>query len=217
MTRDRIASTAASLMSLAAAALSLFVVPLLEDANLALQILALLLSWVGFFAVFLATTHILARIRYRKLLGRWYYVTHPHPDSPHQDGNYAIMNFRMNRDYDIEYGVHLYDSLEALRSPATASMRGTASSNALHYAREAGKVYVLFEVKYMAGDPSNIRREGRLSLEFNSGDTLEGDWTSEVYAMERSKPVRAVSSGRMSAFRTFEDLKKHEEYREANA
>ena len=200
-------------MSVAASALSLFVAPMLESTDLKMKALAFLAASAGFFVVFLVTTRILALYRYRKLRGKWYYVTHPYEDAQYKDGNFAIMEFSVNRNFDIEYKVYLYYSVDSLKNQRSAKVKGKASSKALHYNLDKGEVHILFEVKYMTGDPTNINREGRLSLQLFSDGSLAGDWTSEVHIQEDGKTKRTSSSGKMRAFRTVDELIEYEAVR----
>lgn len=210
MTRDRIAATAATLMSAVAAAISLFAVPMLQDAHLATKALAAAAGTLSLYGIFILVTHVLAHRRYKSLLGRWYYITYPHGDSPHKDGNVAAMTFRLNRDYDIEYSVDIYGSLDELRNPAGATLKGHAKSHALSYDVDSGEVHIVFYVSYILGDADNISRRGRLSLRLTKGGVIAGEWTSEVKKFEKAgaQPVRVVSSGAMNAFRSVDALEK---------
>lgn len=202
MTRNQVTSAAAAIMSSTAAVASFFVAPALESAGLSIQLAVAVIATAGFYAVFSIASRVLSVWRARRVLGRWFYVTKAYETSSFKDGNFAIMNFILNDDNDVEYQVELYKSFEDLNSKGRVQSRGAAISKACNYDAKTGAVDIVFSVRYTSDDASSGVRDGRLNLRFVKGGHMEGDWTSEVVKhLDGGRRSRELSSGTMFAAR----------------
>lgn len=208
MGKHGISSTAAWLMSLAAALATVFMPPIDQQASWLVKLLVTLVGAIGFFAVYETSRRLMLRRHYKRLLGKWYYASRPHAGVKFRDMNFAIMEFSLKPDGDLSYSVTLYPTIEGIRKPGSETSRGRATSLALHYDVAAKCVELAFEVEFVQQRAEDHKRKGRLSLHFVEGDAceLEGEYISEVWTMSGRTQKRTLSSGQMVATRHIDRL-----------
>lgn len=200
MTRDQVTATAATVMSVITAAITLFVTPYLEDTNLLIKVLATIICAIGFYTVFKFVHRLLSKWRFRKILGgEWYYRSETFDGVPFKDGNIAIMRFKLNRDEDIEYDVDIYDRFYGSHERRKAAPRGHARSLAAHYDVANKEVNIVFFLTYIGRDS----RKGRLSLRLLDDDRMVGEWASHIAERkpEGDGHQMELSAGRLFAAR----------------
>lgn len=206
--KDKVTETAATVLSVCAAGLGLFLAPLLEDKNLAIKAVATVVSLVSLYWIFNLVRHHLSRMAHEDLLGVWYYVTIPDEGSVFKDGNFAAMEFSLDRNEDLTYDVTLYSSIGGLKRRGSERARGSATSKAIRYDPEQHTIDLVFQVEYFTPDGGNTTRRGRLFLKLTPSDhptckwELHGNWVSDLMRTDANgKPVRDISSGTMHAAR----------------
>lgn len=201
MTNNNINSVAASIMSLTAAIGAIFFGPWIETATPIMKALAVIITSGGLFGLFRLFQGGLAKRRYRKLLGTWYYSTVPYANSSFKDANFAVMEFFINADGYLAYKVETYPSRKGLEVPGSEMSRGQATSRACRYDDVKQSIDIVFAYK-TTSNLSGGSRDGRLSLRFVHAGHLEGDWTSEVrFHVDGSEERREISTGWMVAAR----------------
>ncbi len=202
MNRVRINSTAALGMSLVAAVSSILIAPIIENTDLIYQVAYALVATIGFFVFFSIIQRILTWLSFRKILGKWHYVTTPFSFSSYQDANYAVMTFFIAKDGNLNYKVDLYPTRKGVEIPGSEPSRGYAISKACRYDESTKKIDLVFSVFYK-DETNQGSRDGRLYLRFVEAGHLEGDWASEVSVHKDDDSVqqRRMSTGRMIAAR----------------
>ncbi len=196
--RSQIQALSATVLAAAASLLAVYVEPYIQSASSAEKALYALFSIPALYGCFLLSESALRRFYYRRVLGAWYYVTIS--NSQFKDENFARMRFHFNKDGMLCYEVTLYPDADAM--VAAVNSRGRAYSTALNYDPDKKAVHVLYNVKLNSG---SFRRYGRLRLELQELDTLQGDWSSVVD--KGTGPE--VSSGVMFAARPKEFFDKY--------
>lgn len=211
MNRTQINSIAASALALASGLVAFVFAPHVEQAPIEVKLVYVLISALGLFCVFSLFEYCVTRYAYRKVLGTWYYRTLPYKDAQHQNSNYAIMEFFIGFDGNLQYRVELYPSYSALKSSNASGSIGTSKSRACRYDSEKKSIHIVFHVEFMSDQAENDR-SGKLSLHMINGGHLSGNWTSEVITQEgKAEFKRKISSGRMLAVRK-KNLSKLEEW-----
>jgi len=202
MTNNNINSAAASIMALTAAIGAIYFGPWVETAAPTIKAVAVLITSGGLFGVFRLFQGGLAKWRYRKLLGTWYYSTVPYANSSFKDANFAVMEFFIGDDGYLAYKVETYPSRKGLEVPGSEMSRGQATSRACRYNDVKQSIDIVFAYKTTSG-ASGGSRDGRLSLRFVHAGHLEGDWTSEVrtFADGSEEIRREISTGWLVAAR----------------
>jgi hypothetical protein len=168
MTNKNINSLAASIMSLTAAIGAIFFGPWIETMPAMVKAVAAILTSAGLFGVFRVFQSGLAKWRYRKLLGRWYYSTVPYANSSFKDANFAVMDFFIADDGALAYKVETYPSRKGLEVPGSEMSRGQATSRACRYDDLKKSIDIVFAYKTSC-ETAGHSRDGRLSLRFVHG------------------------------------------------
>lgn len=201
MRYNSINGIAASFMSLTAAVSAIYFVPWIETATPSVKAISAIIASVGLFGVFRLFQTVLARWRFRKLLGTWYYSSVPYAGSSFKDANFAVMVFFIDADGGLAYKVETYPSRKGLEAPGSEMSRGIATSRACRFDDVKKSVDIVFAYKTNA-ITSGGSRDGRLSLRFVNAGHLEGDWTSEVqFHEDGSASRREISTGWLVAAR----------------
>jgi hypothetical protein len=166
--------------------------PTLEDAPIALRIVAAAISAVSLAFLFIGLRSALNRIWASPILGVWAYETVPHDESKRADTGYGVAEIKLLARGEISYRVDLYrsaeDAVRALRDevPVVPS-HGTANGLAVSFDETSGALWILYQVEYYSDlDPD---REGHLFLRA-TGPTkqrvLRGSWASDLHGRELS-------------------------------
>ncbi len=195
VSRSQIQTISASLLATVASAVAIWVQPHVSTASGAEKIVATLLGAAVLYVVYTVCFRVLRWLYYRKVSGRWHYVTLA--ESARKDQNYAAMTVGFTSEGTLRYKVDLYRTRDDLFSRRNST--GIATSEAMDYDKEREQLHILYDVQ-KNDDPSmgsgrfaEPRRRGRLRLNLQDG-TLQGRWVS---VFER----REVSQGWMFAAR----------------
>lgn len=201
MTRHSVENIAVFGTTLLLSILALWVVPVLhqEDSDL-YRVAGVLVASVSAGFLYKLLSLFLHRVRVRKLLGAWFYVTHPHdPELWETKRRFGLMEFFVKPGGNLQYRVRLFREADALleaaeRGFSTLGAYGTARSEAISYEDDEELLHILYAVK-MFDDEKN--REGVLVLDTsNAPRRLHGNWHSKK---PTSPPV--LSAGRLDAAR----------------
>lgn len=207
MTREKVTSLAATVMSAAASIATFYAAPWIQanPDKTEIQIIALLVGLPGFYFVFQMTHKALSIYRTRKFRGLWYYATRSYDAVAFKDDNFAAMRFNLGDGYELEYEVELYDSYDALIAKDSSRVKGKAYSDAISYDAKRGSLKILFHVEYTKDPKGNPRRFGRLFLNLTEDGMLVGNWLSDLHMTE-------ISSGTMLAARPEKFAQKYEKW-----
>ena len=201
MKYNSINSIAASIMSLTAAVSAIYLGPWIEASAPSIKAISVIVASAGLFGVFRIFQSVLARRRFRKLLGTWYYSSVPYAGSSFKDANFALMTFFIDAEGGLAYKVETYPSRKGLEVPGSEMSRGMATSRACQYDDVKKSVDIVFAYKTNSIEAGGSR-DGRLSLRLVNAGHLEGDWTSEVrFHEDGSEARREISTGWLVAAR----------------
>jgi hypothetical protein len=206
--KANLTSIAAGAMSISASLLLIFTPELDAQSHWATKTLVTLIGAVSLYLVFAFIRWCLFLWHYRRLLGRWLYVTKASDGTTFRDENFAAMTFKLGFDGDLCYKVVLYPTIAGALKPGSEKRRGEARSLALNYDVVAETVELVFEVSFSQERAEDQTRKGRLSLSFTDKTLLEGDYVSQVWIDARNSRKLTISSGRMVATREIEKLRK---------
>lgn len=206
MTKDGINSIAVGVMSLAASVLIIFTPEVSPDSPWTTKLIVTLLGAISFSLIFAIVRWLMLRWHFRRLLGKWFYMTKPHEGIKFRNENFAAMTFSLGFDGELSYRVLLYPSISGLALRDSEKMRGRSDSLALNYDVSKECVELLFEVQFSRQQAEDQTRKGRLSLHFVDRTRLEGDYISEVWTGEGDAQRRISSLGTMVAARDVDRL-----------
>lgn len=191
--RSQIQAFSASLLAAAASATAVYIEPYIASATPAQRALYGLAGVPILYACFRISEFALRWFYFRKILGKWYYVTISNENVAYRDENYAEMKFFFDQNGSLHYRVQHFDNPKDLQSKRNST--GKATSEALDYVVSTGEVHVLYNVNL---HKDNMPRRGRLLLTLDSAQGfLYGEWASVV----STGTLDEVSRGRMFATR----------------
>ena len=201
MAKEKATSRAAWAMSLAGSILVILTPNLGPDASWAVKLIVTVVGAIGSYAVFETGRQLLMRFYYRRLLGKWYYVSRPRSEQRFRAENFAVMEFKLDGSGDLYYEVTLYPTVQGVVAPGSENPRAHAHSLALAYDLSRGCIDLVFKLEFtQRGCDEEQERKGRLSLKFQENSSwLQGDYTSAIWTGAQKKP--ALSSGILIAER----------------